>query len=288
MLNLIRRAWNAPVHAGDLERALASLGLDGTRDAIAHASLSAFGYVNGGAPAVVDALRATVRTLVVPAFTYYCLVWPEDQRRPDWPRHPAPDGPPFRPDSPVSPDIGRVPQVLLESYGAVRSGHPALSFAGLGERAGAVLATQSLQHPYAPIGALYRLDAVVLLLGVDQRSNTTIHYGEYLAGRPLLDRFANGPDGVQHTFFPNCSAGFNVIEPHLSTLRTAEVGRASVSVMAVRDVVDTTMRLLRRDPEALLCDYSNCRCQAVRDRVKRVGLTPRREPHPWDLRSGAS
>jgi aminoglycoside 3-N-acetyltransferase len=275
MLNLIRRAWNGPVHAGDIERALASLGLDGGSDAIVHASLSSFGYVQGGAPAVIDALRASTRTVVAPAFTYYCLAWPRSLRQVDWPLHPAPDGPAFTPGSPVSPDIGRVPQTLLDTYGAPRSNHPALSFAALGPSSHDILVAQTNDHPYAPIGALYRLDGHIVLLGVDQRSNTTIHYGEYLAGRPLLDRYATGPHGLTHTYFPNCSAGFNALEPQISSLRTTQVGRAIVTVMRVRDVVESTIRVLRKDPEALLCHYANCRCQAVRRRVAQEGLSPR-------------
>lgn len=278
MLNLIRRSWHGPVHIGDLERALVGLGLDGSRDAVVHSSLSAFGHVAGGAPTVIEALRTHTRTLVAPAFTYYTLVWPRSRRAPDWPGAAPEDGPTFRPDLPVSPDIGRVPQTLIGAPGVRRSSHPALSFLAAGPEAARILSAQSLSHPYGPIGALYALDADVLLLGVDHRSNTTVHYGEYLAGRPLLDRYAAAPGGVAHTYFPNCSAAFNALEPHLPGLRAAQVGKAVVSRVSVREVVDATVRLVTENPEALLCGYSACRCQAVRETVRRYGLTPRRDP----------
>jgi aminoglycoside 3-N-acetyltransferase len=275
MFNLIRRAWSGPVQPTDLDRALESLGLDGHSDVIAHSSLSSFGFVTGGARALVDAMLGASRTLVVPTFSYYTLVYPEDRDQPDWPRHRPEDGPPFRPDSPVSSDIGRVPQTVLDHIPHRRSGHPALSFAALGANADRILDAQTLDHPYAPIGALYDLDGDVLLMGVDHRSNTTVHYGEYLAGRPLLDRWANTVEGVVHTYFPNCSAAFNAIGPRLETLEQVQVGRAIVSRMKVREVVDVTVAMLEENPEALLCSYSNCRCQSVRERVRREGLKPR-------------
>lgn len=277
MLNFVRRAWAPPVSQADLERALWKLGVDGARPAMVHASLSSFGNVVGGAPAVVRALQHSAQTLVMPAFTYYTLVWPPGKRNADWPAFTGDDGPPFTPTSPVSRDIGRVAQTLLETPGAERSPHPALSFVALGARAHEVLSAQTLEQPYAPIGVLYALDADVILLGVDQRSNTAMHYGEYLAGRPLLERWANTVNGPVLTFYPNCSAAFNPVERHLTTYRSLEVGKAQVAVMRVRDVVDTTKRLVERDPYALLCSYQNCRCQTVREKIRREGLRPRAE-----------
>ena len=277
MLNFGRRAWAPPVSQGDLERALWKLGLDGSRDAICHSSLSSFGNVVGGASGIVKALGNAARTVVMPSFTYYTLVWPPAQRSADWPQFLGDDGPPFTSTSPVSRDIGRVSQVLLEHGGSSRSMHPALSFVARGSMASEILSVQTLTHPYAPIGVLYALDADVLLLGVDHRSNTAMHYGEYLSGRPMLERFANTPQGAVRTFYPNCSAAFNPIERHLTSLRSVDVGKASIAVMSVRDVVDTTRRLVERDPYALLCSHSNCRCQSVRDKIKREGLHARRD-----------
>lgn len=277
MLNFVRRAWSGPVNPGELDRALGLLGLDGSQDAIVHSSLSSFGYLSGGAPTILETLKHRVSTLVMPAFTYYTLAWPISQRQPDWPRHLPPDGPRFRPDSPVSPDIGKVSQMMLERYAPKRSMHPALSFLALGPRDQDILDAQSLENSYGPIGALYALDADVILLGVDHRSNTTIHYGEYLAGRPLLDRWASSSRGIEHTYFPNCSAAFNAIQGRLDTLETIDVGKAVVSRMRVRDVVDTTIHVLEHNPEALLCSYSGCRCQTVREKVRKHGLSPRRD-----------
>jgi aminoglycoside 3-N-acetyltransferase len=277
VLNFVRRAWSAPVTPADLERGLRQLGVEKHRPVIVHSSLSSLGNMVGGASGVLSALERVSSSVVMPAFTYYTLVWPSQHRNEDWPSHPAEDGPPFRIGSPVSRDIGRIPQAMLERSGSLRSTHPALSFVANGIDAKQILGVQTLEHPYAPIGVLQHLDGLVVLIGVDHRSNTSIHYGEYLAGRPLLERWANTQYGAVKTFYPNCSAAFNGIEASLSTLRSLELGKATIQVMSVREVIAATQRLIAHHPESLLCGYPNCRCQNVRAKVRRDGLRPRRD-----------
>lgn len=273
----MRRAWTAPVTQSDLEQTLRQLGVERHRPIIVHSSLSSLGNMIGGTAAVLGALERVSSTILMPAFTYYTLVWPQNQRSEDWPTQPGEDGPPFRSSSPVSRDIGRIPQAMIERYGSLRSNHPALSFVASGNDAQKILGAQTLGHPYAPIGVLAHLDGLVLLLGVDQRSNTSIHYGEYLAGRPLLERWANSQDGIVRTFYPNCSAAFHGIEASLTTLRVADLGKATLQVMSVRDVIAATRRLIANNPEALLCNYPNCRCQNVRRKIRRDGVHPRQD-----------
>lgn len=271
MLNFLRRP---AVTEDELEGALAECGLDGSPHVIVHASLRAFGHIDGGAPAVLRALRGRAATVVMPAFSYYTLVWPEEGRGPDWPRPAPPPGANFGRYTKVSPDIGRVAQTLVDNPNAARSFHPALSFVAVGDKADEVLGVQSLDVPYAPIGKLYDEDGLAVLFGVDHRSNTTVHYGEYLAGMPLLDRYVLVNGRVQKTSFPNCSADFGRLAPHVQGA-TAQVGRGRISVFRVRELVDRTRELLARDPEALLCTYPGCRCQTVRRMVRERGLTPR-------------
>ena len=273
MLNFMRRP---AVGEEELASALGTLGLDGTRHVIAHASLRAFGFVEGGAPAMLNALRQQSATLVMPSFSYYTtLVWPEEGRQPDWPRPAPPPGPAFGRYTRVSGDIGKVSQTLVDDPHTLRSFHPALSFVALGERAEEVLDAQSLDSPYAPIGQLYDLDGLAVLLGVDHRSNTTLHYGEYLAGVPQLDRYVLVNGRVEKTTFPNCSADFGRIAQHVQG-EHAMLGRGRISVFSVRALVDAARELLSHDPEALLCSYPGCRCQAVRRLIRERGLQPRR------------
>jgi aminoglycoside 3-N-acetyltransferase len=277
VLNFMRRALTPPITQIDLERAFKQLGMNQHTPLIVHSSLSSLGNMIGGANSVLNALERYSSTLVMPAFTYYTLVWPALYRNEDWPISPGEDGPPFRPDSPVSRDIGRIPQGFLERPQVLRSQHPALSFAAQGADAQMILGVQTLEHPYAPIGVLEQLDALVLLLGVDHRSNTSIHYGEYVAGRPMLERWANTKNGIVRTYYPNCSAAFNGIEGSLNSLRSVDVGHATLQVARVREIVAATKRLISNHSEALLCSYPNCRCQNVRAKIRRDGIRPRRD-----------
>lgn len=263
MLNLLRRP---AVRAEELEAGLAALGLDGTQHVIVHASLKSFGQLEGGARTVVETLRRHTATLVAPAFTYNTLLdSPQDRPRSS-----------FHRDSRVSRDIGRVPQEIVELAEARRSFHPTLSFIAAGQYAGEITAFQSLESPYQPIGTLYDLDGYALLIGVDFGSNTSIHYGEYLAGVPQLTRYVQVDGQVLPTTFPNCSADFDNLLPYvIDGERATSVGASSLRLYRVRDLVQGSLKLLADHPEGLLCEYRYCRCQQVREMIRKGGMHPR-------------
>ena len=264
MLNLLRRP---AISTADLNLGLADLGLDGTQHLIVHASLKSFGSLDGGARAVVDSLQRRAATLVAPAFTYSTLL-----SRPT-----TSSSIRFHRDMRVSRDIGRVSQEMVERADAVRSQHPTLSFIALGEQAAAIMAAQTLDNPYRPIGALYDLGGYALMIGVDFGSNTSLHYGEYLAGIPQLTRYVMTPQGVLPTTFPNCSADFENLVPQLGgRFRSVQVGSSELRLYRIRDLVDSTVEFLQANPEGLLCTYRNCRCQEVRGLLRQDGLRPRR------------
>src|SRR5512142_1858275 len=140
----------------DLRAALFKLGLSHT-PVIAHASLSAFGEVIGGADAVLRALLDSVWALIMPTFTYATMVTPEvgppnnglaygadlDANR---------MAEPFRRDMPADKQMGVVAEALRKHPRAKRTAHPILSFAGI--YADKFLAAQGLQDPLGPIEAL--------------------------------------------------------------------------------------------------------------------------------------
>jgi aminoglycoside 3-N-acetyltransferase len=63
----------------------------------------------------------------------------------------------------------------------------------------------------------------------------------------------------------------------LSSLRSVDVGHATLQVARVREIVAATKRLIANHSEALLCSYPNCRCQNVRAKIRRDGIKPRRD-----------
>ncbi len=267
------------VRLRDLLLGLRELGL-GEAPVIVHASLSAFGEVEGGAETVAMALARVFQSLLVPAFTYKTMVIPlvgppdngmiyglgKDQNR---------MAEFFTPRMPVDRLIGAVPEAVRHLNGARRSNHPILSFAGL--RADPFLAAQTLAEPFAPLGALEQAGGWVVLMGVNHTVNTSIHYAERLAGRKTFIRWALTTRGVvECPNFPGCSAGFETIRPDVERYtRSVQIGSAFVQALPLKMLFRAVTARLRQDPLALLCRDEDCeRCQEVRNDVKKKGLRP--------------
>ena len=257
------------VSSSDLKTGLAKLGLT-KHLVIAHASLKAFGHIEGGAETMLAALLDSVRGIIMPTFTYKSMLNPEV-------------GPPrngitygsetdlnklaeaFYPDMPADKMMGVLPEFLRKHPKAKRSSHPIQSFAGI--RADAVINSQRIYDPLSPIGMLADQDGWVLLLGVDHTVNTSIHYAEKLAGRLQFIRWALLQDRVvECPGFPGDSDGFNVIAPALDKYtRRVEIGDALVQAVHLKSLIKVVMDQIKENPFALLCQRQDCeRCTAVR------------------------
>ncbi|MBC7879310.1 MAG: AAC(3) family N-acetyltransferase [Anaerolineales bacterium] len=258
-----------PASLSDLKTGLATLGL--TKNlVIAHASLKAFGSIEGGADTMLNALLDSTRGVIMPTFTYKTMLNPEV-------------GPPrngmtygtetdlnkmaesFHPDMPADKTMGVLPEILRKHPQAKRSSHPIQSFAGI--NADAILNTQTVYNPLAPIAALADQDGWVLLLGVDHRVNTSIHYAEKLGGRLQFIRWAVVQDRVvECPGFPGDSEGFNAIEPLIEKYtRRVPIGDALVQAVHLKSMIKVVVDQLKTNPFAFLCDRQDCeRCLAVR------------------------
>ncbi|MEV6842361.1 AAC(3) family N-acetyltransferase [Actinoplanes sp. NPDC051411] len=152
---------------------------------LVHSSYKSLGHVIGGPQAVVEALLAAAGTLVVPTHT------PENSDPAAWAHPPVPpswwepiriESPGFDPArTPASRWMGRLAELVRTWPGARRSDHPQVSFAAVGPRAAAVVDGHSLTDNLgeaSPLGAIYRMDGQVLLLGVHHDANTSLHLGE--------------------------------------------------------------------------------------------------------------
>lgn len=254
-------------------RGLRAIGLNENSRIVVHSSLSAFGYVLGGGQTVVGALTAVCGTVLAPAFTYQTLLIPKVG--------PALNGMSyedemievefFRPDLPAHSTIGSIPNAMLKHPGHKRSMHPALSFVGIGRDVEAILSTQTYDEPFAPLGWLADNGGQVLLMGVTHRTNTTIHVGEFRAGRPPFVRWSLTPSKVVEFKWPGDSSGFDAITPHLKNIvKHGQIGQANVQLMPADKLVEATLNLIRKDPHALLCNNDDCeRCLDMRKRIKK-------------------
>lgn len=254
----------------DLRHALDRLGLAG-KPVIVHASLKNFGTIQDGPGTLIQALTASFIGVVMPTFTYKTMVTPGVG--------PPNNGiiygsdrdlnrmvEPFRLDMAPDKMMGTLPRQLLEEKGVSRTSHPILSFAGLG--ADDILLTQTLFDPLAPIRALTEKDGWVILVNVDHTVNTSIHYGEKLAGRRQFVRWAVIPGRiVECPGFPGDSSGFNAIDDYIlpQTRRVDLDGGAFIQAVPLKRLIDVTVEVIKKDPLALLCHRTDCeRCNAVR------------------------
>jgi aminoglycoside 3-N-acetyltransferase len=253
----------------ELFQAFQALGLQEI-PVIAHASLRSFGYVQGGAETVLDAMLASFPSLIMPTHTYKTKIIPEVG--------PPNNGilygsgtdknklaEPFHPGMRADPMMGVLPETLRNHPSAIRTAHPILSFAGV--NADFILFTQTLYEPLAPIGALAELGGWVVLINVDHTVNTSIHYAEKLAGRKQFIRWALAEDRVvECPNYPGDSMGFQAIEEYIrSDTRRVEIGEAFLDALPLKRLFDVVLALIRKDPFALLCERIDCeRCTAVR------------------------
>jgi len=236
---------------------------------IAHASLSSFGEIRGGADTLLGAILMTVDTLVMPTFTYNTMLIPESG--PENNAMTYGSGRDFnrmaefyKPDMPADRLMGIVPETLRRRSGARRSIHPILSFAGV--NADAILNAQTLDEPLGLFSVLEEMDGWVLLLGVDHTKNTAIHYAERLAGRKSFIRWALTREGVrQCPGFPGCSDGFWQAKQHLEPItQQTVIGSAVVSAIRLQPMLELLVNVLRKDPLALLCGNPDCeRCETI-------------------------
>ena len=260
----------------DVLNGLKTLNIEAGRPAIVHASLSSFGEVRGGAETLLGALVTAFPSVMMPAFTYKTMLIPEDGPQDNGLNYGSGNAANrvvefFTPDMPADPLMGVVAEKLRKMPGAGRSMHPILSFVGLG--VADALAAQSLEEPLAPIADLARRGGWVILLGVDNSVNTSIHFGERLAGRKQFVRWALTPQGARACpGFPGCSDGFQKIQVAASGFtRGVRIGGAQVQAMPLRDLLASVQQTVREDPLALLCDRPDCeRCATVRKAARSV------------------
>jgi aminoglycoside 3-N-acetyltransferase len=210
-----------------------------------HSSLSAFGWVEGGADAVVDALLAAVGpggTVMVPTFNHGRVKLYDPKKTPS--------------------NNGAITEALRRRPHAHRSLHPTHPYAAIGPRAAELTAGHLEVDTFSrlsPLGKLADRGGWIVLLGVDMTSNTCVHIGQTIARAHCLGlgaaRSLMRIDGqmreVPSTLWRNgrCKIEFDPVEDYMQKrgqIRTGRVGNAGIRIMRGRDVIDTTLHLCAR------------------------------------------
>lgn len=256
-----------PLTVESLTDSFNACGLQPGQTVIVHSSLSSLGWVTGGAQAIIQALLAAVdpsRTILMPTQTWKNLDPASgvhgDVSEAWWPLIRA-HLPAYDPSTTPSIGMGVVAELFRTWPGAQRSLHPVRSFAALGPNASRLLATQALEDPFSetsPVGQLYPLDGMILLIGVDHVSNTSLHLAEHRANyttkRTVQESSAVLVDGVRRWVTYN-SPDFSAAHDFAALgadyeaahqIGPTRIGGAQVRLLCQRPLIDWAVPWLER------------------------------------------
>ncbi len=169
-----------------------------------HSSLSALGWVCGGAVTIVQGVLDALGpdgTLVVPTQTGDLsdpALWSNPPVPEQWWETIRATMPAYDPLVTPSRGVGVIPETVRTWPGALRSAHPQTSFAAVGPHAAEVTAGHAPDcrlGEHSPLARLEALHARVLLLGAGYDTCTSFHLAEYRIPTPLVKVGRPGPDG---------------------------------------------------------------------------------------------
>jgi len=207
---------------------------------LVHTSFSKVKPVAGGPTGLISALRSAIGpqgTLVMPSMSYD-------------------DDHPFDKTSSPCPEMGIVADTFWRLPGVLRSDNNH-AFAAVGPLAEKIVAPHPIDNPHglnSPVGRVYEMDGQVLLLGVEQDSNTTIHLCENRAGvRYRRDKYITVlKDGVPTRFdyreIDHCCQNFSLVDGWLDERglqRRGKVGHAEARLIFSRDIVPVVTEQLK-------------------------------------------
>jgi aminoglycoside N3'-acetyltransferase len=275
-----------PVDRAQIAREASALGVRPGGVLVVHSSLRSIGHVRGGAPAVIDGLREAIGpegTLVMPTFTFSIETWGLGEYDP---RHT-----PSR--------VGAISEAFRLFPGTLRSAHPSHSVAALGPLAEALVGGPADYTPLglgSPLDRAAALGAQVLLIGVGQNRNSTIHVAEAHAPAPYLHvtftrerdheiGLLRTPEGTLRQMplyqMPGSSEGFGAAETLLEAaglIGRGKIGRAPCQLSPARETVEVIASALRADPGLLL--RSPEATELSRRRLAILHRTPGAAPAP--------
>ncbi len=216
-----------------------------------HSSLSSFGYVMGGAEAVVDALLEVLGpagTLMVPTFNHMAQEAFDDGDQV------------FDPRTTRSVN-GAITEAVRRRPDARRSMHPTHPYAAVGPKA-EWLTSEHLElktfDERSPLGKLAAAGGKVLLLGVGMNTNTAAHVGETRARAPCMGYRRNRrkvrlEDGTVIDAWSvlwrgegKCRVEWHPLETRMherGMIRDGRIGDAQIMLMRAADVIDTAYEL---------------------------------------------
>ncbi len=258
------------VRGEEVKRGLAAVGLSAGDVVLVHSSLSAFGYVEGGADTVIDALLETVGpegTVVVPTFTW-------------GPFHAADKVVLDLANTPVKDEVGIIPETFRKRPEAQRSTHICHSVAAIGPHADDVMGEGIRSFGKgSTFHQLYKLNAWYLFLGATFSSCTALHaveeymqvpyrrYRDFQGSTVILADGTEIPSqSVEYLRLPdrdyrNDFAKMRDIYAAHGVLNITRIGAAEVMNLRIRELFDIAVEYMSKDIGFLLDEASRRKLQ---------------------------
>ncbi|MEM7034647.1 MAG: AAC(3) family N-acetyltransferase [Chloroflexota bacterium] len=226
---------------------LQDLGVKSGGVLLVHCAFSQVRPIEDGPLGLITALRTVLGpdgTLVMPSMT-------DDKDMPFDPRQT-----PCKGMGIVADTFWRQPQVR-------RSDSPH-AFAAQGIQAAWITTPHPVDVPHgldSPVGRVYELDGQVLLLGMDHRTNTTIHLAELLAGvryrRQKSSIVGQGRqlERIHYGEIDHCCQNFPLVDDWLAAKHQQHrglIGYAEARLIRSHDIIDVVTAQLRANETAFL------------------------------------
>ncbi|MCX5642582.1 MAG: AAC(3) family N-acetyltransferase [Candidatus Omnitrophica bacterium] len=235
----------------EIKKGLKEVGLKKGDLVLVHSALSSLGAVDNGPQAVIDALIKTVGPKGTVAMTRL--------------------------------GGALTTKTFAERKDTIESIHPTHPVAAWGRRAKELIhghiAAPTACGKGTPFGRLIDWQGYILLLGVDQDRNTTLHAIEEFADSPYLSEIRvkyKDADGREKEKtlqkFPGPHRNFIGMDRlfrETGVMRTGKIGNAVVRLMQAQKMAQVSLKVLKDNPAAFLCDNPNCAdCVMQRGKVK--------------------
>lgn len=253
-----------------LSQDLKNIGINKNDIIYVHSSMKSIGWLNDGIHTLTDTfinILGEDGTLIVPTHTYSFIGLSIQ---------------PYEPNiTPTS--LGAFPEAIRKHPLANRSWNASHSSAAIGGKTNFLIdnhdPTNALGYN-SPIHRMARSGGKILLIGVSHKANTTIHLAESITKLythlPYNNKWGEYthmklPDGTVQKYkqkeYPGCSSNFDIVQEYLinnNLVSFGKIGNAYSQLIDAGGMVEIITKLIKNQPDILLCNNHDCPCCPTR------------------------